>query len=495
MGETNNREKISYIYSKFSTTKIDKVYWPIIAEIILRRQYQFGLNYFYFKRDVDTFVKNVNKIEIKKIKGNNIGAYDIIKRSIIIDSSLFESEVNFENIFEILTHECTHAMNFTRNKNSIIKNDRAFGKDIHERISKIGIMEAFTQEETDFLVLNEGGRHSYQLITPYVNVIALAFGVKKNDLLKCAVKSRDNLNNTLNSSVYKNSSFQLSNEDNRIFERIALNVELMRSALVHYRKGNNRQKSISIENVKKANSEIYKAAEDAIIMRIKNLDPTNFNLFRKEFELIVVHQELVKGYIEGNFQGIYEKDSDIEELRESTNGRYKMVDIKLKCINAILNNDRIVNKEELLESIQDTFNFETVYEIINNNQIEVDFDKNIQIPSEKKEKYDSDFLANIIPWDNTRVIQYFKEHQKEITPKENRLFIKIKNWFSKNIIGLNSSNMQPLPAGKPQKESENKHKSWELTNSISDNCNVANTVDSNNIFRENKLNEDDVNEK
>ena len=38
-----NKEKANYIKQMLETTEIQKVYWPIIVDIVLRRQYQFKL--------------------------------------------------------------------------------------------------------------------------------------------------------------------------------------------------------------------------------------------------------------------------------------------------------------------------------------------------------------------------------------------------------------------------------------------------------------------
>lgn len=60
-----NKQKANYIYSKLSFSGIDKVYLPLVVDIMLRRQFEFDLSDELLDRDIATFKKNVKKIEDK----------------------------------------------------------------------------------------------------------------------------------------------------------------------------------------------------------------------------------------------------------------------------------------------------------------------------------------------------------------------------------------------------------------------------------------------
>ena len=83
----DSEEKVDYIIQRFLNTEINPVFIPIIGDILLRRRYAFNLNDKLFKRDIDTFIKNVKQIEVKDI-GDNAGAFYAKNKKIILVEEL-----------------------------------------------------------------------------------------------------------------------------------------------------------------------------------------------------------------------------------------------------------------------------------------------------------------------------------------------------------------------------------------------------------------------
>ena len=220
-----NEKKANYIKEKLSQTKIDRVYWPVITDVILRRQMQFDLSDEHFKRDVDTFQKNVNKIIIKDLGKRIMGQYSPTGKKILINSRLFEA-ADYETIFEVFCHECSHAMNFE--KNGVSKEDRTFNRQVFGMFNESSTMEMFTESEAQFMTDSVNAVHGYESITGYANVISAAFGVRKNDLLKRAIEGRKELNTLLNRSEFKLNI----NRENAAFNQISFNIGLLHAALM-----------------------------------------------------------------------------------------------------------------------------------------------------------------------------------------------------------------------------------------------------------------------
>lgn len=186
--EYYNEQKANYIYKKLSSTEIDKVYLPLVVDIMLRRQFEFDLSDELLDRDIATFKKNVKKIEAKPLKENAEGLFLQQSKEIILNYSSFQGEnIDFEEIYATLAHECFHAMSFEK-KEKDYKDDRTFysGK----VINKTGAMEVFTECEADAIVYSRPYDQSekgiyltnttgYHETTRYLDLIASTFGVKK----------------------------------------------------------------------------------------------------------------------------------------------------------------------------------------------------------------------------------------------------------------------------------------------------------------------------
>ena len=136
-----------------------------------------------------------------------------------------------------------------------------------------------------------------------------------------------------------------------------------------------------------------------------------------------------------------------EELRKNTNGKHKIVNAKLKCINEILNNPTIHNKHELISQIQKNNSLIEIFKIVNKNNLNVIFSKEIQIEANKRYMYNS-MLRNHLKWDNKSMINYFQRRAYRMYIPKKNAFSKINNWIREKF-GINKKLL--LHAGQEDK--------------------------------------------
>ena len=425
--EYYNEEKANYIIENLaSATKIDKVYWPLIVDIMLRRQYQFGLNDDIFKRDVQSFVKNVKRISVEKI-GDCSGQFDTINKKITLHQGLFNKEpIDFIALYETLAHECCHAMNYETVLTT--KVDRAFNN-LFSIFDTVGIMEVFTECEADSIALNHTKDPDsfmmrtktlgYPNITGYFDVISACFGIDKNEILKAAITGKDELHRLFNEKMHETDD---SKKQNAIFNGISFNIGVMHSQIYN---GNNDLSEEQInqrnENIKNANKYIYLFAEQAINNRIQNIKADNVEEFREEFETILRDQVIVKDVIEGNFD-LYQTKEAREELRNGTHGQFDIATLKLRCIDYVLENNEIEDKLGLLKSIQEKKRLSDLEIFLSENEIKIDRDKQIKVSQRKADEHNDEYTSNGMTWDNNKIVKYMQNHKKRIAnPKHNRI--------------------------------------------------------------------------
>lgn len=449
--EYYNEQKANYIYIKLSSTEIDKVYLPLVVDIMLRRQFEFGLSDELLDRDIATFKKNVKKIEAKPLGENTGGEFSQVFKEIRLNDLLFQGEnIDFEQIYETLAHECFHAMSFEK-KEKDYKDDRTFyaGK----VIDKTGAMEVFTECEADAIVYtrqydeSEKGVYltnttGYSEITPYIDIITATFGVTKNELLSAAVKGETYLDNLLNKSI--NKTYEFSGK-NRIFEGIVNNLSFLHTAKTH----NNELSAMD------ANSKIYSFAEAGINQRINNISTESIDEFKESFELIKLNQKTIE-YITSGYE--HEKD--------------ETVDTKLRIIDEILENSGIENKLELIGKLQNANNTYEIMGFMEDNNITIDLEKKLKVSNETVQEHNMEYSSNGMEWDNTEIIEYIQEHSQEIgSPKLTRmekfyarfepLFESLENFIEK-IFPDKEDKKKLLPGD--SKSDEASQKSWDLSN-------------------------------
>lgn len=462
-----------YLIDRLISTKIDPVYFPLIASIISRRSETFNLSDEYFIRDVESFVNNVKTIEVGKLPKGTGNRFYIKEQKIVISSEWFELKNMSQKIFfEAFAHECTHGMNFEKKENDT-KDDRTFPVE-----NNIGTMEVFTECEAHALVydtpisLLEDGIHKglkvnhtpgYPSTTHYVDIIAATFGVRRNELLGETIKGPEQLQNFLNQHI----DLRCPNSDkNKIFEGFSRNIDLFFRAAYYS------NLDVARENTAIANSKIYSFAEEGLDNRLSNLVVEDIDVFKEQFTEIKINQKIVKRLIE-----LGASDKLCEQFREGTSGKYELLNSKLQSIEQILQNDNIKHKQELIQNIQGMRDIEEITKFIDENCIPLDPNMDIEdtISLEEIKKYNKENAS--IQWDNTKIIEYIESHKEEIKqtrekqPSKFQIFmaksmVKIKGLFDK--VGqfanklFNKEETKLLPEStEPVK---NELKSWDLAN-------------------------------
>lgn len=449
--EYYNEQKANYIYKKLSSTEIEKVYLPLVVDIMLRRQFEFGLSDELLDRDISTFKKNVKKIEARPLRENWGGMFDQRCKEIVLNDELFKGDSpDYEQIYETLAHECFHAMSFEK-KGKDYKEDRIFPSG--KFIDKTGAMEAFTECEADSIVYtrqyDESEKGVYITnttgnsgITPYIDVIVSTFGITKDELLSVAVKGETYLNNLLNKNINKTYEFSGTN---RIFEGITTNISLLHLAI----SDNNELSAID------ANSKIYFFAEEGINERINNISTDSIEEFKKSFELIKLNQKIIE-HITGIFE--HEKDENI--------------DTKLRIIDEILENQSIENKLELLSNLQNINDTYEIMQFMEDNNITIDLEKKLKVSNETIQEHNMEYSSNGMEWNNNEIIEYIQEHSQEIgSPKLTRMekflarfepMAEKMDKFIEKIFPDKQEKKKLLPG--ESKSDETTQKSWDLLN-------------------------------
>jgi len=273
-----DREKDKYIIQRLSLTQIDKVWWPMISDIMLRKQYEYNLSDDILERDLTTFIDNVKEVRANET-GTSDGLFYPADRKIEIKKELLDKDKwDPERFYESLTHECMHAINYE--KRGEFKQDRTFFAGIFG--NKDGAMEIFTESEADALVYNVKNKTNdnyviqrntvgYGDITPYIDLISATFGVKRKELLSASIKGKSELDMLLNEHI----NLPRSNGENEIFKGIELNICILHNILYSEREKNEEDRKLDNENIKMANESIFKTAEKGIYNRLCNIKTEN----------------------------------------------------------------------------------------------------------------------------------------------------------------------------------------------------------------------------
>jgi len=430
----DNERRNKYIIDRLSSTKIDPVYLPLVATIISRRSQSFNLSDEYFIRDVESFVNNVKTIEVGDLPKGTGNRFYIEEQKIVIGSEWFNLEkFNAQRFFEGLAHECDHAMNFEQKEDGS-KQDRTFFTPFN-----MSTMEAFTECQADEAVfgtsvsLLEDGEHKglnisstcgYPEVTHYIDVIAATFGVSRAELLGESIKGQEELQNFLNSRI--DIRCQDSNK-NKIFEGISNNIGLF------HRATSISDPQLRTENVIAANSKIYAFAEQGLDERISDLECYDLETFEEQFNNIKINQKIVKRLIE-----LGASEQICERFREGTEGKFDLVNIKLISIEQILQNEKLEDKNSLIQQIQSMHDIEEITKFIEEKDIPFDTSMDIEdtIKLETIKEYNQRNVSK--GWDNSEITEYIEAHKEEIQQTKEKQPSKFKVFIANTILKINS---------------------------------------------------------
>ena len=418
--EYYDENKANYIREKLSTTHIDQIYWPIITDVILRRQFEFKLDENRFIKDVDNFITNVDSIEIGRPKGIYDGLMDYTARKMYLSPKLFDdkkmkypnNERRNEVIYDTFAHECTHAMNDHGNTDFL---DR-------------GIVEIFTACEANLLTVNKPersnhfleytyGTYGYTNYTPYIDVIMNTFDIDKKELLNVARDENINLHAFLDNRINEHAE----PEDLGMYST-DMSTSLTRILWAIQNKKNPHMK----ENFFNANKDFYSTFEKIINKRISDIDVNSIEEFKDKYDKILIAQTLSRAIIEGSFAKLVPH----MEMRQAVYDEHELVSNKLFGINAILNSEEIENKLEILNQIKGLETYKDVNEFLRDNNIDK-VGTPIELSEEKAEEYNANYISNGMEWDNS-VLEKYIEDLKTKVPKMN-VFQKAGSYIKETI--------------------------------------------------------------
>lgn len=176
----------------------------IIVDITLKRAYTFGFSEEEILKDVDSLLKNCDKIKFSKnFSSPTVMGHVILSKKLLeINASFFQKDKNYEKMYEVLTHEIYHDMSAKEDDKTKIKYTGL--QFIDELGKKRGIMlnEVFNECAADLATITKKSRDEenlnkktigYSSYTFVVPMLANALGVSVNELTKVGISSRENL--------------------------------------------------------------------------------------------------------------------------------------------------------------------------------------------------------------------------------------------------------------------------------------------------------------
>lgn len=367
--EYKDQEAYDYVASQINKTKINSVFKPIVIDIILRRRHEYQLDDKYFHRDVESFIRNVRDIYWKKLPKDRFGDFCFSRRCIRINADVFENmndEQFAETLFDVLSHECGHAMNF-----NIIGIDRTFGEvgpvvrdtDAGEIVvPDAGTVEIFTEKESDRIIFNRNPEDAfkyynktsgYSFTTRFVNAIAAAFGLKERELLSAAIKGKRELYKALNTNL-KDRKFLRDK-----FKDISLNINL-----AHIESSKDNIDEVNFENIGESLKFIYRALEQTLAYRVEKLEWNNLEELKEKLEDIKLSQNAISNIIP-RVKGV-----DNEKVEEFARTEKTKVYAKVMCMEELLRS-KGENSRELISFVQQSESVDEILEFMKQNGIEI----------------------------------------------------------------------------------------------------------------------------
>ncbi len=442
-----NEQKANYINKRLRSTGINKVYLPLVTDVMLRRQFEYGLSDEMLDRDINNFIDNVAKIEVDELEPGTGGEFDIIDKKITLNQQLFQmGPMYFEAIYETLAHECTHAMNIVQMENGE-KEDRIFN---HNNFTFfIGAEEVFTECEADAQVYNKRYSESdkrpyisetagYSKITPYIDVISSTFGVSKKDLLSASVKGEEELNNLLNKSL--NTTYE-NLGDNEIFYAIVTNLSLLHSAMEKEEQS----------NISETQQRIYKFAMSGVNERFSDIEINDIDNFKQKFDRTKLEAAII--------------NITTKEVERDENKVNDVFYNKLRCIDKVLGNENIEKNIELLRNIQSLNSMDELQQLMEENNITLDSDMRLSRPSETIKEYNMEYCSRGNEWDNIDIISYIGKNKERMINSKNNILKRISTKFKSWIVKLGRTDDKEIKLLTGGTELENiEPKSWELSN-------------------------------
>lgn len=207
----NNAKIQSIIESMIPKDKYGE-YTSLVNEIILRRAYTFDLSEEQITRDINTMLENCKSIDFsdsKDLPPKTMGKKYFYKKSVAINYKYFEKKVDYDTMFEVLTHEMYHAMSEKSTDKGkkytglefIDENGLRFGTALNEVFNEyaahLASYSSTVNDEKRFYNKTMG----YPNLTYVVPILATAIGVSVKDLVKAGINSREELMDFMSSKI------------------------------------------------------------------------------------------------------------------------------------------------------------------------------------------------------------------------------------------------------------------------------------------------------
>lgn len=189
-----------------ASMSVKDIYKPLLVDILLRRAKEFNLSDAEFKRDVTTLVRNLRKIEIENpnimTKSFN-GYYMPFFKKIAINKKRFKtSDVNYERIYETLTHEVYHVLATDQDGNDIMTSVNRINGEPNTTLREEIVSSASTrvvQSRNDFV----NSRIAYGRTKFSLDLIAATYGITEKELLDRAIRGKESLRYNLSMGEHK----------------------------------------------------------------------------------------------------------------------------------------------------------------------------------------------------------------------------------------------------------------------------------------------------
>lgn len=190
-----DEERVDYVRSRMSELKIQEEYRDYVADILLRRAYEYELTNEEIADDIDTLVESLQEIVVEEApKGcyNTWGAYFAEYKKILINDRTLVEATN-EQVYATFAHELYHALTHDAEGNDLTEWLNPITQERTASLREVIVEAASARTIRPTGITKENPYYSnytqgYSQITFAIPLLASVAGVKEKDLLKYGMK-------------------------------------------------------------------------------------------------------------------------------------------------------------------------------------------------------------------------------------------------------------------------------------------------------------------
>lgn len=409
--------------------KVKDAYKPLLVDILLRRAYEFDLSNREIEKDLQTLLKSLDSIVIKKMPRedrNTYAFYDYNKKQIILNQEFVrralksKDKTGIDEVYVTLTHEVYHAL--CRNEKG---KDKLSSVNMFDGKENVNLLETIIETAADRTVFSRTEKDRYNFrkettgypsMTFIVPAISATYGVSEKEFLKNALFGRKNLIAFLSNQVG-----EPVNKTIEYLDRMELSLAKMHKAL-NFKGKKSFVRKRARELISEAMIEITNNCNCKLEERYERENPESIDsaynfVENAKYNHIKLHQIL---------------DMEVENLRKDRHINIQMLeDVKQKApyddIRTLSQMDQVVsarNKFKTKEDFNLAFRFAKRGALESFGQEELlrlgifptmattisSVDENVI------EKFDEDdFLVNT-PWNNACIEHYISKYISKLIP-------------------------------------------------------------------------------